>query len=76
MVEAGVLTPVVIWLVVPVALGCFAVVVGIVVVGVVAPVEVLYPTLVVGANPKTLLIQKKKKNYVTYVTNKTAQLIF
>ena len=54
-VEAGVTTLVVIWLVVPVVLGCCVVMVGI---GVVAPVEVVCTTLVVGANPKTLMVQR------------------
>ena len=47
-VEAGVLTLAVIWLVVPVVLGCSLVVIGI---GVVA-VEVVCVTLVVGTNPE------------------------
>ena len=57
MVEAGVLILVVIWLVVPIELGCSVVVVGI---EVVAPVEVMCTTLVVGTNPETSMNQNGK----------------
>ena len=47
----------VVWIVVPVVLGCSVVVVE---PGVVASVEVVCTTLVVGATPETLMIQKIK----------------
>ena len=53
-VEAGVLTLVVVWLVVPVVLGYSVGVLGI---EVVASVEVVCTTLVVGATPETLMFQ-------------------
>ena len=69
-IGAGILTLVVIWLVVPVVLGCSVVVVGI---GVVAPVEVACTALVVGANPETLMVQEINQLCITDVTNETVQ---
>ena len=65
-VEAGVLTLVVVWLVVPVVLGCSEVVLE---TGVVASVEVVCTTLVVGATPETLIFENKIR-YVGHVANK------
>ena len=58
-VESGVLTLVIIWLVEPVVLGCSVVVIGI---GVVAPVEVVCIMLVVGTNPEKKKKKKSKAN--------------